>query len=71
MFASRPESAAAELARVCRPGGRIALTTWTPDGNVLGMFRIIKSYMPPPTDPENAPPSPFEWGPSELARAGG
>lgn len=62
MFASRPEEAARELGRVCRPGGRIALTTWAPDGNVFAMFRVIKAYMPPPSDPDKAPPSPFEWG---------
>lgn len=67
MFASRPAEAATELGRVCRPGGRIVLTTWTPDGNVFGMFRIIKGYMPPPANPTNAPPSPFEWGRPERA----
>jgi SAM-dependent methyltransferase len=66
MFASRPEAAAAELARVCRPGGRIALATWSPDGNVFGMFKVMKRYMPPPPDP--APPSPFEWGRPERVR---
>ena len=60
MFVQRPEDAAAELARVCRPGGRLALATWTPDGNVFEMFRIIKSYMPAPEG--TPPPSPFEWG---------
>ena len=60
MFATRPEAAAAELARVCRKGGRIALTTWTPDGNVFGMFSVMKRYMPAPASP--APRSPFEWG---------
>ncbi|GJD61612.1 class I SAM-dependent methyltransferase [Methylobacterium frigidaeris] len=63
MFASRPEDAAAELARVCRRGGRVALTTWTPDGAVFEMFRVMKAYMPPPPVP--APPSPFEWGRTE------
>lgn len=58
MFASQPEVAAAELARVVRPGGRVALSTWTPDGNVAAMFRIMRSFMAaPPTTP-----SPFEWG---------
>src|SRR5215475_1441638 len=66
MFASRPEAAAAELARVCRKGGRIALTTWTPDGNVFGMFKVMKRYMPAPPNP--APPSPFEWGRTERIR---
>jgi SAM-dependent methyltransferase len=66
MFASRPEDAAAELARVCRPGGRIALTTWSPDGNVFGMFKVMKQYMPAPPTP--APPSPFAWGSQERVR---
>ncbi len=63
MFASRPEAAAAELARVCRPGGRIALTTWLSDSNLFKMFMVMKPYMPPPPNP--APPSPFEWGKTE------
>jgi SAM-dependent methyltransferase len=66
MFASRPDAAAAELARVCRPGGRIALTTWTSDGNLFKMFQVMKRFMPPPPTP--APPSPFEWGRSERVR---
>jgi SAM-dependent methyltransferase len=63
MFASRPEAAAAELARVCRKGGRIALTTWLSDSNVFKMFMVMRPYMPPPPTP--APPSPFEWGKTE------
>ncbi len=63
MFASRPEAAAAELARVCRKGGRIALTTWLSDGNLFKMFQVMRRYMPPPPSP--APPSPFEWGRTE------
>jgi len=63
MFASRPEAAAEELARVCRKGGRIALTTWAPDGNLFKMFQVMKRYAPPPPSP--APPSPFEWGRTE------
>lgn len=60
MFASRPEAAAAELARVCKKGGRIALTTWLNDGNVFGMFGVMKPYMAPAPNP--GAPSPFEWG---------
>ncbi|MBV9735269.1 MAG: class I SAM-dependent methyltransferase [Acidisphaera sp.] len=60
MFASRPEAAAGELARVCRKGGRIGLATWLPEGNVYRMFVVMRSYMPPPPTP--APPSPFAWG---------
>ena len=66
MFATRQEAAAAELARVCRKGGRIALTTWLPDSNVYGMFAVMKGYMPAPPTP--APRSPFEWGRTERVR---
>ena len=66
MFASRPEAAARELARVCRPGGRIALTTWTSDGNVFKMFQVMKPFMAAPAAP--APPSPFEWGNTDRIR---
>jgi SAM-dependent methyltransferase len=62
MFASRPEAAAAELARVCRRGGRIALTTWTAESTVKQMFDLMRRFMAP------APPaarSPFEWGRTE------
>lgn len=66
MFASRPEAAAAEIARVCRRGGRIALTTWLSDGNLFKMFQVMRRYMPPPPSP--APPSPFDWGRPERIR---
>jgi SAM-dependent methyltransferase len=66
MFASRPEAAAGELARVTRKNGRIALTTWLPDSNLFEMFKVMKAYMAPPPDP--APPSPFEWGKAERVR---
>ena len=63
MFASRPETAAGEIARVCRKGGRMAITTWKPDSTVFGMFQVMRGYMPPPPNP--APPSPFAWGSRE------
>lgn len=66
MFASRPEAAAAEMARVVRKGGRLAITTWFRDGNVFQMFKIMKQYMPAPASP--APPSPFEWGNPDRIR---
>lgn len=66
MFVSRPEAAAAELARVVRKGGRIGITTWLPDSNLFKMFMVMKPYMPPPPSP--APPSPFEWGKQERLR---
>ncbi len=66
MFASRPDAAAGELARVCRKGGRIALTTWLSDSNLFKMFEVMKRYMSPPPSP--APRSPFEWGRTERIR---
>ena len=66
MFASRPESAASELARVCRKGARVALTTWLSDSTLSQMFDVMRRYMPPPPTP--APRSPFEWGRTERIR---
>ena len=66
MFVSRPEAAAAELARVCRKGGRLGLTTWPPDGTIAGLFKVMRAYMPAPPTP--APPSPFEWGNPERVK---
>ena len=66
MFASKPEAAAAEIARVVRPGGRVALSTWLPDSNVFKMFMVMKACMAaPPSSGPAAPPSPFEWGKKE------
>lgn len=60
MFASNPAVAAAELARVVKPGGRVVLATWKDDGNVANMFGVMKKFMPQAAPP--APPSPFAWG---------
>jgi SAM-dependent methyltransferase len=66
MFARDPEAAAAELARVCKSEGRLALTTWPADGTVAALFKVMKPYMPEPVPP--IPPSPFEWGdPSRVS----
>lgn len=66
MFCTNPESAARELARVCKKGGRLGLTTWPSDGIVAKMFAVLKPYMAPPPSP--APPSPFAWGSRERVR---
>jgi SAM-dependent methyltransferase len=63
MFAPGQESAASELARVVKPGGRIVLSAWTRDSAIARMFSVIKPYLPTPPDP--ARPSPFAWGDSE------
>lgn len=64
MFVSNPKVAAAELARVCKKGRRIGLTTWFPDGNIFGIFKVMKPYQFAPPAP--APPSPFAWGTKEC-----
>jgi SAM-dependent methyltransferase len=58
MFTPNQERAAAELLRVCRPGGTIALANWTPTGFVGQMFRTVGSHVPPP--PGVKPPG--LWG---------
>lgn len=57
MFAPRPDSVAAELKRVCRKGGKIAMANWTPTGFIGQMFKITGKYVPPPNMP-----SPVLWG---------
>ena len=66
MFTPQPEIAAAELWRVTRPGGQIALANWTPDGFIGKMFRIFKAHLPPP--PAGVP-SPMGWGDEATVRA--
>jgi SAM-dependent methyltransferase len=66
MFASQPEAAAAELARVTRKGGRLGLATWLPGSAVEVLFQTMRPYMPPP--PAGPPPSPFAWGREERVR---
>ncbi|HYD59395.1 MAG TPA: class I SAM-dependent methyltransferase [Noviherbaspirillum sp.] len=66
MFVSKPEAAAVELSRICKPGGRIGLTTWPADGTIAGLFKVMKPYMAAPASP--APPSPFEWGSRERVQ---
>jgi SAM-dependent methyltransferase len=49
MFAPRHAVTAHELARVLRPGGRLGLTCWTPEGGMGDFFRTVGAYMPPPS----------------------
>lgn len=65
MFAPRHDVGAAELVRVCRPGGLVGVTAWTPEGAVGQMFKTIGSYMPPPP-PEQKPA--LLWGTEEHIR---
>ncbi len=48
MFTPDQERAAAEMARVCRPGGKIGLANWTPEGFIGRLFKVIGKHLPPP-----------------------
>lgn len=63
MFAPRPELVAAELTRVCRPGGIIAMANWTPGGFVGQMFKTISKHIAP-----SGMPSPVLWGDEDTVR---
>lgn len=58
MFTADQDKAAAELVRVCKPGGKIGLANWTPDGFIGQLFKTIGKYMPPPAGVK----SPALWG---------
>ena len=58
MFVADPPRAAAELLRVCKPGGRIGLANWTPEGFIGQLFKTIGRHRPPPA----GAPSPALWG---------
>ncbi|MEV4637524.1 methyltransferase domain-containing protein [Actinoplanes sp. NPDC049548] len=58
MFAPDQERAAAQLTRVCRSGGTIALANWTPDGFIGDLFRTVGRRVPPPPGLR----APVEWG---------
>ena len=58
MFAPDHATAAAEMIRVCRPGGRIGLANWTPAGFIGQVFKTLGRYMPPPAGVQ----SPSLWG---------
>jgi ubiquinone/menaquinone biosynthesis C-methylase UbiE len=64
MFAPRPERVAAELLRVCRPGGRLLMANWTPSGFVGQMFKAFGRHVPPPP---GVPPAAL-WGDEPTVR---
>ncbi len=66
MFAPHHQASADELIRVCRPGGTIALLSWTPPGFIGQLFATMKPFAPPP--PPGAQPPPL-WGDEEHVRA--
>jgi ubiquinone/menaquinone biosynthesis C-methylase UbiE len=65
MFTPNQERAAREMARVCRPGGKIGLANWTPSGLIGELFKLIGRYIPSPAGVK--PPS--QWGTEERLLA--
>ena len=63
MFAPRPELVAAEMLRVCRPGGRIAMANWTKEGFIGKMFKTFARFIAPP-----GMPAPVLWGDEGAVR---
>jgi ubiquinone/menaquinone biosynthesis C-methylase UbiE len=64
IFAPDPTKTAAEMARVCRPGGKIAMANWTPDGMLGQLFRILARYSPP----GNQVDLPVFWGDESVLK---
>jgi ubiquinone/menaquinone biosynthesis C-methylase UbiE len=64
MFAPRPERVAAELIRVCRPGGLITMANWTPEGFVGRSFQLTAEMAPP----QAGLPAPTLWGNEQAVR---
>jgi SAM-dependent methyltransferase len=61
MFTPDQDKAAAEMARACKPGGRIGLANWTPASFVGQIFKTMGKYLPPPAGVK----SPALWGTEE------
>ena len=65
MFAPRPERVAAELARVCKPGARLCMANWTPQGMVGQMFKIVAKRIAPPAGVR----PPVLWGDEQTVQS--
>jgi ubiquinone/menaquinone biosynthesis C-methylase UbiE len=64
MFTADHDRAAAELVRVCRPGGRIGVASWTAEGFIGRLLKTVTAHVPPP--PVALPPT--RWGNEEVVR---
>ena len=64
MFTADHSRAAAELVRVCRPGGRIVLASWTPSGFIGQLLKTVGRHVPPPPVAQ----SPTRWGAEDSLR---
>lgn len=62
IFAPDPEKTASEMARVCRPGGKIAMANWTPDGLLGKLFRLLAQYSAPGSQVD----LPITWGDESI-----
>jgi len=58
MFTPNHARSASEMMRVVRPGGRIGLASWTPEGFIGKLFKVVGSFVPPPAGVK----SPVLWG---------
>jgi SAM-dependent methyltransferase len=65
MFAPDHEAIARELARVTKPGGRLALACWKPETGMHDVFKMMAPFMPPPAPGAG---SPFGWGDEQHVR---
>lgn len=66
MFAPHHQASADEMLRVCRPGGRVGVLSWTPEGFIGRLFAAMKPYVPTP--PPGSQPPPL-WGQEEHVRS--
>lgn len=64
IFAPDPDKTAAEMARVCRPGGKIAMAVWTPEGMLGKLFRMLARYSPPGSQVD----LPVSWGEEAILK---
>jgi ubiquinone/menaquinone biosynthesis C-methylase UbiE len=64
IFAPDPEKTAAEMARVCRPGGKMAIAVWTPEGMLGKLFRLLARYSPPRSQAD----LPVSWGEETILK---
>ncbi len=60
MFATNQDAAISELARVVRPGGRVAIAAWLPDSTAVALRKVVAPFVS--AAPTSPPPSPFNWG---------
>jgi SAM-dependent methyltransferase len=63
MFSPDHAATASELARITKPGGRLALANWKPGAGVQDLFKLMGPYQPAPP-----PSNPFEWGDEDAVR---